>query len=538
MKNEAIYGLGALGSISISGLVLAWLIFNAGHPHPTIDYHAQLNAGVTQIPDSERAWILYRDVWAEFDFCEGRNSQFNELFVDDETGYRLIQSTDPGWPLGIEKLKQSGPLLESFRAARNYSRLGLALQSDMNDYAAEDRAALFPNLPAGRVADIRLGLEGMDAQVEGLMAGALISTLMPHVSTFRQAARILVVDSRWALQQGKKERIVENIEAILAMAKHTSESKVLMASIVGLMIAQHGFDLIDEMLSDNPGRFDEAQLCRIQQAINEISLKGMIQLSSERLIVLDLVQRVFTDNGCGDGRITRPGLEIMGVSQVLSVFSLPEVFSPLVKNAYLGGPFAMFSIASRRETVAKLNDWMDRAIQQFQKPMWDRPNLKELEKEIEDQASRYPLLAINIPSLESIYYLSERAAMDRDATLLSLAVHRYKIRRGQWPKTTEDLVPDFIAKLPLDRVDQKRMRYRLVADGFIIYSVGHDGVDDGGVRGMVNEDGGIVPCKPGSPEATPMAGAALKPQPSTEYRFFGNLSEGVDFVIWPRKSQF
>ena len=538
MKTDMIYEFGLLGSISISGLVLAWIIFNVGQPHPSVNYHEQFNADISEIPESQRAWNVYRGAWAEFGFCEGRDAQFEEIFLEDATNYRLIVPTDPGWIAGVKKIAESARLLESFRQARHCPHLGLGLQSDINNYSQQDRAALFPDFPADRVADIRLGLAGVEAEVEGLMAGALISTLMPHISTFRQAAHLLIVDSRWAIQQGDTERIVQNVESVLAMAKHAADSKVFIAGLSGIVIAKMGFDLIDEMLAENPDRFDDGQLERIQHAVGQVSPKSMIQLSGERLLVLDLIQRVYTDNGFGDGRITKPGLEIIGVSEMLVASSMPEAFSPLLKTPFLGGPLAMFSIASRRATVAKLNDWMVRAEQRFQQPMWEMPDLKELEDEIQEQASRYPLLALTIPSVEPIYFVGEQAEMDRGATLLALSAHRFRLRHGEWPKSADSLTPDFIDAIPLDRVDQKPLRYRLTAKGFLIYSIGNDRVDNSGVRAMVNRDGTIV--RPPTTEVDPAIGPEneLSPQPSTEYRFLGEPCEGTDFVIWPRKSEF
>jgi hypothetical protein len=44
----------------------------------------------------------------------------------------------------------------------------------------------------------------------------------------------------------------------------------------------------------------------------------------------------------------------------------------------------------------------------------------------------------------------------------------------------EQLVPDFIAWLPVDPFDGKPMRMKRTDHGLVIYSVGHDRVDNGG----------------------------------------------------------
>jgi hypothetical protein len=65
-------------------------------------------------------------------------------------------------------------------------------------------------------------------------------------------------------------------------------------------------------------------------------------------------------------------------------------------------------------------------------------------------------------------------------TLVALAAERYWLRHGAWPQTTAKLVPEFLPDLPLDPFDGQPLRYKRLPDGVVIYSVGADGIDDGG----------------------------------------------------------
>ena len=70
-----------------------------------------------------------------------------------------------------------------------------------------------------------------------------------------------------------------------------------------------------------------------------------------------------------------------------------------------------------------------------------------------------------------------------------VALERFRAERGDYPQTLTELLPSFIDKLPMDpwsgepfhyvRVDAKKDR---VGRSFLLYSVGADGVDDGGVE--------------------------------------------------------
>ncbi|HEX5273147.1 MAG TPA: hypothetical protein VFW33_21775 [Gemmataceae bacterium] len=64
----------------------------------------------------------------------------------------------------------------------------------------------------------------------------------------------------------------------------------------------------------------------------------------------------------------------------------------------------------------------------------------------------------------------------------ALAAERYRLRHGRWPASVAGLMPD----VPLDPFDGKPLRYRNDGEGVIVYSVGPDGIDDGGDRKTLN----------------------------------------------------
>jgi hypothetical protein len=69
----------------------------------------------------------------------------------------------------------------------------------------------------------------------------------------------------------------------------------------------------------------------------------------------------------------------------------------------------------------------------------------------------------------------------REMTVAAIALKRYQLRTGTYPSDLSALVPDFLPALPHDWMDGKPLCYRLNPDGtFTLYSVGDNGVDDGG----------------------------------------------------------
>jgi hypothetical protein len=76
---------------------------------------------------------------------------------------------------------------------------------------------------------------------------------------------------------------------------------------------------------------------------------------------------------------------------------------------------------------------------------------------------------------------------------IACGLERYRLAHGQYPKTLEALVPQFAEKLPHDIVGGQPLKYHRTADGqFVLYSVGWNETDDGGVPGKSVTEGDWV----------------------------------------------
>src|SRR5665213_2234543 len=69
----------------------------------------------------------------------------------------------------------------------------------------------------------------------------------------------------------------------------------------------------------------------------------------------------------------------------------------------------------------------------------------------------------------------------RRVVVAAIALKRFQLKHGKLPGSLDELSPEFFAKVPIDPYDGKPLRYHPKADGrYLLYSVGEDGVDDGG----------------------------------------------------------
>jgi hypothetical protein len=70
---------------------------------------------------------------------------------------------------------------------------------------------------------------------------------------------------------------------------------------------------------------------------------------------------------------------------------------------------------------------------------------------------------------------------EQQMVLTAIALDRYRMAHGAFPQRLEALLPVLLPTLPRDAMNGEPLRYQPRPDGgFILYSVGFDGMDDGG----------------------------------------------------------
>ena len=73
------------------------------------------------------------------------------------------------------------------------------------------------------------------------------------------------------------------------------------------------------------------------------------------------------------------------------------------------------------------------------------------------------------------------SAAKRRLITAELALRIYQIEHGQPPTQLSDLVPRYLPRIPTDPFTEKDLIYRPQGTNWLLYSVGEDGKDDGGI---------------------------------------------------------
>jgi len=81
-----------------------------------------------------------------------------------------------------------------------------------------------------------------------------------------------------------------------------------------------------------------------------------------------------------------------------------------------------------------------------------------------------------------VFELGVEARAQHALSVISLAMAAYRAEKGEYPDSLDKLAPTCLKTIPLDPFTDKPMRYKRTDKGYVLYSVGPNMRDDGGVR--------------------------------------------------------
>ncbi len=446
---------------------------------PTIsrNYLAEINASTATIPESDRAWPLYRRAY----LAQPRMPK--DILKD----FPVVSAVDPLWPVAVEYMKESRATLELLRQAAARPALGLEL-SNIHDDPELDAYQIWlmgtdmdkARAQAKENADRLRAVQVNDPNPE------LITVLLPHLGTMRHFARLLVFDAREATHAGDAARVHANLQAIYRMGAHASEHGFLIGSLVNLAINDLATQELGNILRDQPALLTNDQLASLAHLASTSAPR--LDLGGERMYLADILQRIYTDDGHGDGHLTAEGFR-----QLNKYFTIHGGYSDnsgisaqnRLRDDLLVGAASGISL-SRRQIAEKFDAILDSAARYAGTPPWERTDEQSpdliVEKLTADSLTRarYGIVLALSPALTRTTWAYDEAAQRRAAVLTAVALELHRRTHGSFPARLADLDASLLPKLPLDMFDGQPVRYTLTNGAPLLYSVGVDRKDDQG----------------------------------------------------------
>jgi len=273
-----------------------------------------------------------------------------------------------------------------------------------------------------------------------------ISMLLGHVQAARGGARMLALEAQVRAHRGDAAGAADSLDAMFKLGVSLENEPILISQLVKLALDGVAREQLQSLLPHV--EFADEDLQRLQANLRHIDYDRALHRAL-------LGERV-----CG-----------------VVAFNYPGEF---------GGGNLAWKI-TQGEDLATYLTFMGRMADAAEQP-W--PTVQDEAAAVNDEVKsllggglarfRYTMTANLLPAINAAVTAAARGGSQNDAADAALAVELFRRRHGRLPADLNELAPEFLPEVPLDRIDGRPLRF-VVRDGeCAIYSVGENGVDDGG----------------------------------------------------------
>ena len=300
---------------------------------------------------------------------------------------------------------------------------------------------------------------------------------IPNFVAMRTGVQILAQRAQCYLLLGQPEAAWHELALIhdlsqTLLIKPSGKPLTLVGAMIHVAIAGLYANIVEEGLRLHAWR--EPQLRAIEQQLRATDLLAPVieAFSEERAATL----RIF--------ETTRRG-------ELVKLFNLDSSLSKLALWCMPRGWFFQ-NMAVGAQVEQELVAGLD-SINQLVRPQQTDNYYRDLESRLRRHSPYAFLVALATPN-----FLRAAQTMAFNQTLVNQArvacgLERYRLAQGQYPETLDALTPAFTEKLPHDLIGGQSLKYRRNEGGsFVLYSIGWNQKDDGGVAGKSREEGDWV----------------------------------------------
>jgi hypothetical protein len=336
--------------------------------------------------------------------------------------------------------------------------------------------------PQSPAADVLLALSKYDSVIEELRqasrlplsrfplnydATSLSKILFPHLAALISCVQVLQLRACAELASGQNQKALADIKLALRLTEsvHSEPSQYPLyarRAIVNLAIQPVWEGLVLH-------RWTDQQLAELEDEFAELNLVQdySYALRSELAGNLKSIEDLRTE------RMTNSITDLNG-----DTMWIPTLIYRLAPSGW----FYLNAKAVSHIFDAALPTGEESARQIFSPELGQRIGRAEF---IDHRRHWIPdniLVSFMVPPLEREARACAKTQAAINSARLACTLERYRQVHGDYPKTLDAVAPQFIGKIPHDIINGQPLHYRRTEDGnFLLYSVGWNGRDDGGV---------------------------------------------------------
>jgi hypothetical protein len=314
------------------------------------------------------------------------------------------------------------------------------------------------------------------------------SLLLPHLSVVRGVCLRLQLKACAELAGGQSDQALADIQLVFRIADSLKTEPCLISYLVRLVCGQAATQPVWEGLAEH--RWSDDQLreleTRLQQASFIADLKTSLAAEQAAgIATIELVKRkgigyVLALNALGSPNAAPAAADANKLNFIASII-VPRGWYDQEELTYCRAFRTELATgldtARRRISPAQVNA-DGRAFERIMAPTG------RAESGVGRVLHHRVMATALLPALGNVVMKSAAAQTAYNQAAIACALERYHLANGQFPEKLEALEPHFISPLPHDVLTGEPYKYRLMDDGrFVLYSLGWDEKDDGGVPG-------------------------------------------------------
>jgi hypothetical protein len=302
--------------------------------------------------------------------------------------------------------------------------------------------------------------------------------LLSHLNSVRRVCWRLELKACAELAVGQSETASDDVKLMLYLADSVKEEPFVVSYLVRVACVQLAIQPIWEGLAEHA--WSDAQLQELQSFLARYNFAADLKetFDAERAYGIGVIEFV---------RKNSPGplIELIGsVSSNPMDKKLASWFGGFIPRGWYYEEQLNYCTLYQLELGGTFDPATERVFPTRIKAN-ERAFYRQFSGGRTDFIIHHRMMAgLLIPALSSVVRRAATAQTAADQAALGCALERYRLANGQFPERVDELVPAFVSQLPHDVITGEPYKYRRTDDGqFILYSVGWDGKDDGGVPG-------------------------------------------------------
>jgi len=280
-----------------------------------------------------------------------------------------------------------------------------------------------------------------------------VNTLFPHMVRHPMLMKLLRCEAMVAAHDGRRDEAYRALQDVLALNDVLSDELMLFAGLRALACHALCLNAILETVSLTP--LTDAQLADLQSRIASAEDRPSLRLAylGERAVMFESLSWAYAMDDIAE-------IDFYCVARSSAWRLLPG-------SMYLDQE-ALLRIESKLCDAARLP--LQQAVAQATK----------IEQESLPVPSYCRCAQMLLPSMAKAFTIWSRKLATSRAAQAALAAERFRLVNGRWPTSLGQLQPEYLSEIPQDPFSEGPLKFAADDRGVRIWSIGSDGVDDGG----------------------------------------------------------